>query len=55
MIKDADKLMVGSLDSKYTIKTKMLVGYGDYWQFIVRSEKVMKEHFRIDRVFRLDV
>ena len=55
VIKDANKLMVGSLESKCPIKTKMLAGYGDYWQFIVRSENVIKEHFRIDRVFRLDV
>jgi hypothetical protein len=55
VIKDADKLIVGSLESKCPIKTKMLAGYGDYWQFIVRSEDVIKEHFRIDRVFRLDM
>ena len=58
VIKDADKLKVGDLESEYPIETQIFMTFGKlhfYWQFIVRSEDVIKKHFRIDRVFRLDM
>lgn len=56
VIKDADKLKVGDLKSKCPIKTdpKKPEGNFYYWQFIVTCPSIIQNHFRIDRVFKLD-
>ena len=56
LIKGADKLTVGDLKSKCPIKTNPRLPDGNfyYWQFIVTSPSVIQNHFRIDRVFKLD-
>ena len=55
IIKDADKLTVGSLDSNFPIKTKIIGSIQSYWQFIVNSNEIIDKYFRIYRVFKLDV
>ena len=57
VIKNADKLMVGKYvigkDNKYPIQTATFDSY--FWQFIVRSKEIIKKHFRIVRVFKVNI
>ena len=51
IIKNADTLTVGSLDSNFPIKTKVIGSIQSYWQFIVDSNEIIDKYFRIYRVF----
>ena len=59
IIKDADKLTVGEywkdLNQYPIVTTISSYDNQGFWQFVVRSENIIKKHFRIDRVFKLNV
>jgi hypothetical protein len=56
-IKNANILTVGNLNSNFPIKTndKLPFKTNFYWQFIVDSNEIIDKHFRMYRVFKLDV